>query len=105
MWASSQWHEPGLTGLILAFTVTATAGALMVSRFGYPSFKQFNLDRRVRFVSLLLVILIIVLIAVVQNAVEDPPILLLAIFGTYAASAPVIWLFRRIRRLRRVSPS
>jgi CDP-diacylglycerol---serine O-phosphatidyltransferase len=105
VWASSQWHEPGLTGLILAFTVTAAAGALMVSRFGYPSFKQFNLDRRVRFVSLLLVVLIIVLIAVVQNAVEDPPILLLAIFGTYAASAPVIWLFRRIRRLRRVTPA
>jgi CDP-diacylglycerol---serine O-phosphatidyltransferase len=105
VWASSQWHEPGLTGLILAFTLTAVAGALMVSRFGYPSFKQFNLDRRVRFVSLLLVVLIIVLIAVVQNAVEDPPILLLAIFGTYAASAPIIWLFRRIRRLRRVTSS
>jgi CDP-diacylglycerol---serine O-phosphatidyltransferase len=104
VWASSQWHEPGLTGLILAFTVTAAAGALMVSRFGYPSFKQFNLDRRVRFVSLLLVVLIVVFIAVVLNA-TDPPILLLAIFGTYAASAPIIWLFRRIRRLRRVTPA
>ena len=105
VWASSQWHEPGLTGLILAFSLTAVAGALMVSRFGYPSFKQFNLDRRVRFVSLLLVVLVIVLIAVVQNAVEDPPILLLAIFGTYAASAPIIWLFRRVRRLRRATPA
>jgi CDP-diacylglycerol---serine O-phosphatidyltransferase len=104
VWAASQWHEPGLTGLILAFTLTAVAGALMVSRFGYPSFKQFNLDRRVRFVSLLLVVLIVVLIAVVLNAV-DPPILLLAIFGTYAASAPIIWLFRRIRRLRRAAPA
>jgi len=72
----------------------------MVSRFGYPSFKQFNLDRRVRFVSLLLVVLIIVLFAVVLNA-TDPPTLLLAIFGTYAVSAPIMWLFRRLRRLRR----
>ncbi|HWF98437.1 MAG TPA: CDP-diacylglycerol--serine O-phosphatidyltransferase [Steroidobacteraceae bacterium] len=100
VWAASQWHEPGLPGLIAAFAVTAVAGALMVSRFGYPSFKQFKLDRRVRFVSLLLVVLIVVLIAVVLNA-TDPPTLLLAIFGTYAASAPVIWLLRRLRRRRR----
>ena len=100
IWAASQWHEPGLAGLIGAFTVTAVAGALMVSRFGYPSFKQFNLDRRVRFVSLLLVVLIVVLIAVILNA-TDPATLLLAIFGTYAASAPIIWLVRRLRRLRR----
>lgn len=100
VWVSSQWHEPGLGGLIAAFTVTALAGALMVSRFGYPSFKQFKLDRRVRFVSLLLVMLIVVLLAVVWNATE-PPILLLTIFGTYAVSAPIIWLARRLRRLRR----
>ncbi|MHB8814014.1 MAG: CDP-diacylglycerol--serine O-phosphatidyltransferase [Steroidobacteraceae bacterium] len=104
VWASVHWHEPGLIGLIAAFTVTAVAGALMVSRFGYPSFKQFNLDRRVRFVSLLLVVLIVVLIAVVLNA-TDPPTLLLAIFGTYAASAPIIWLVRRFRRLFRRAPA
>ncbi|HEV2443681.1 MAG TPA: CDP-diacylglycerol--serine O-phosphatidyltransferase [Steroidobacteraceae bacterium] len=104
VWASVHWHEPGLIGLIAAFSVTAVAGALMVSRFGYPSFKQFNLDRRVRFVSLLLVVLIVVLIAVVLNA-TDPPTLLLAIFGTYAASAPIIWLVRRFRRLFRRAPA
>jgi len=101
IWAASQWHEPGLTGLIAAFMVTAVAGALMVSRFGYPSFKQFKLDRRVRFVSLLLVVLIVVLIAVVLNA-TGPATLLLAIFGTYAASAPIIWVFRRLLRRRRI---
>jgi phosphatidylserine synthase len=74
----------------------------MVSGFGYPSFKQFKLDRRVRFVSLLLVVLIVVLVAVVLNA-TGPPTLLLAIFGTYALSAPVIWVFRRLRRHRRIS--
>ncbi len=73
----------------------------MVSRFGYPSFKQFKLDRRIRFVSLLLVVLVVVLIAVVLNAIDDPPTLLLAIFGTYAVSAPITWLVRRLRRLRR----
>ncbi len=101
VWVSSQWHQPGLLGLVAAFTVTAAAGALMVSRFSYPSFKQFRLDRRIRFVSLLLVVLIVVLIAVVWNA-TDPPILLLAIFGIYAISAPILWLIRRVRRRRRV---
>src|SRR5579863_6419991 len=43
VWFSSEWTEPGtepgLTGLIAAFIVTASAGALMVSRFAFPSFK------------------------------------------------------------------
>src|SRR5215475_367638 len=78
VWFCSDWREPALAGLILAFAVTASAGALMVSRFGYPSFKQIDLDRRIRFVYLLLVPLIFVLIAI------DPPSILLAVFGTYA---------------------
>ncbi len=98
VWFSSEWHEPGLTGLIAAFVVTASAGALMVSRFGYPSFKQFDLDRRIKFVYLLLVPLFFVAIAL------DPPTMLLSMFGTYALSAPLLWLGRRIRRLVRGAP-
>jgi len=99
VWFSSDWREPALAGLILAFAVTASAGALMVSRFGYPSFKQIDLDRRVRFVYLLLVPLLFVLIAI------DPPSILLAVFGTYALSAPVLWVGRRLRRLLRGTAS
>ena len=95
IWLSSQWHEPGLTGLIIAFTVTALAGALMVSRFSYFSFKKINLEGPVRFIYLLLVLLAIVLIA------SDPSLLLLAIFGIYALSAPIVWIWRRFRRHRR----
>jgi CDP-diacylglycerol--serine O-phosphatidyltransferase len=95
VWFCSEWHEPGLLGLIAAFAVTATAGALMVSRFGYPSFKQFNLDRRIKFVYMLFVLLFFVAIAI------DPPSILLAMFGTYALSAPLLFLGRRIRRLLR----
>ena len=78
-----------------AFGITAVAGALMVSGFGYPSFKQFNLDRRIRFVYMMLVPLFFVLVAI------DPPTMLLSIFGVYAASAPLLWVGRRIRRLFR----
>ena len=99
VWFVSDWHEPGLSGLIAAFVVTASAGALMVSRFGYPSFKQLNLDRRIRFVYMLLVPLAFVLIAI------EPSTMLLAMFGTYALSAPLLWVGRRARRLVRATPA
>ncbi|HLY52605.1 MAG TPA: phosphatidylcholine/phosphatidylserine synthase [Steroidobacteraceae bacterium] len=99
VWFFSEWHEPGLTGLIAAFIVTASAGALMVSRFGYPSFKQFSLDRRIKFIYMLFVLLFFVAIAI------DPPTMLLSMFGVYALSAPVLWLGRRIRRLLRGAPA
>ena len=98
VWFSSKWDEPGLTGLIAAFIVTASAGALMVSRFAFPSFKQFDLDRRIRFVYMLLVPLFFLAIAV------DPPTMLLSMFGVYALSAPLLWLGRRVRRLFRGAP-
>jgi len=97
VWFSSVWREPGLVGLIAAFIVTATAGLLMVSRFSYPSFKQFNLDRRIKFAYVIIVPLFFVLIAL------DPPTMLLSMFATYALSAPVLWVARRIRRAIRSS--
>jgi CDP-diacylglycerol--serine O-phosphatidyltransferase len=95
VWFSSAWREPGLIGLIGAFVVTAAAGALMVSRFSYPSFKQFNVDRRIKFAYTLIVPLFIALVA------TDPPTMLLSMFATYALSAPVLWLARRVRRTKR----
>jgi CDP-diacylglycerol---serine O-phosphatidyltransferase len=99
VWFASVWPEPGLKGFIGAFLVTASAGALMVSSFSFPSFKQFNLDRRIRFVYILLVPLFFVLIAL------DPSTMLLSMFGTYAVSAPLLWIGRRLRRLTRGAPA
>jgi len=99
VWFFSEWHEPRLIGLIAAFAVTASAGALMVSRFGYPSFKQFDLDRRIKFVYMLLVPLFFVLIAI------HPPSMLLSMFGVYALSAPLLWAGRRLRRAVRGVPA
>ena len=31
-----------------AFLITASAGLLMVSSFSYPSFKQFDIDKRIK---------------------------------------------------------
>ncbi len=98
VWFSSEWREPGLTGLIAAFGITAAAGAVMVSRFSYPSFKQFNVDRRIKYAYILIVPLFFVLVAV------DPPTMLLSIFSIYALSAPVLWASRRLRRVFRGPP-
>ena len=95
IWASTEWREPGLPGLIIAFTVTALAGALMVSPFSYPSFKNFDLRKPIRFVWLVVVVLAFVVIA------GDPSRALLLCFGGYAIYPPVAWIWRRLRRRQR----
>jgi CDP-diacylglycerol--serine O-phosphatidyltransferase len=99
VWFSSGWREPGLVGLIAAFLVCVTAGLLMVSSFSYPSFKQFDMDRRIKRAYMIIVPLFFVLIAI------DPPTMLLSMFATYALSAPVLWAARRIRRALRGAPA
>ena len=94
IWSASEWHEPGLPGLILATLVTASAGALMVSNFGYNSFKQLNAEGPVRFATFLLVPLGFILIAI------TPPTTLLVIFGGYALSGPLFALLRMRRKQR-----
>jgi CDP-diacylglycerol--serine O-phosphatidyltransferase len=99
IWSASEWREPGLPGLVLAFLITACAGALMVSSFSYNSFKQFNLNGPVKFATFILVPLVFVVIAIY------PPTALLVIFGGYAAAGPIAWLYRRIRRSKRPAPA
>lgn len=95
VWLSSKLGISGLGGLAGAFTVTAIAGALMVSNFRYYSFKEINFGRRIPFTWLLGIPLIFMLISL------DPPSVFLVLFGTYAASGPVLWYWRR--RSRRIT--
>jgi CDP-diacylglycerol--serine O-phosphatidyltransferase len=95
VWVSSGWREPGLSGLIIAFLVTLTAGVLMVSRLGYPSFKGFDLTRPVRFVTLVLIVAALAIIA------HNPGLTLLVVFGCFAAWAPAVWVWRHLIRRRR----
>ena len=78
-----------MLGLTTAFAVTAIAGALMVSRFSYWSFKQIDWRSPV---SVIAVVLPFVVIPI------DPPVVLFALFGVYASSAPLVWLWRKFRR-------
>ena len=97
VWLASDRTNIGLPGLILAFVVTASAGALMISRFAFNSFKQVNAGAKVRFTYIILVPLAFILIFL------HLPISLLVIFGLYGLSAPSIWVYRRLRR--RIRPS
>jgi CDP-diacylglycerol--serine O-phosphatidyltransferase len=92
VWLSSEWREPGLAGLIVAFSVTAASGALMVSRLGYFSFKSFDVNQPVRFVWLVVIALLI------AAAAGYPAQALLIGSGSYAVSGPMTWCWRRLRR-------
>jgi CDP-diacylglycerol--serine O-phosphatidyltransferase len=99
VWLASDRTNIGLPGLILAFIVTAIAGALMISRFAFNSFKQVNPGARVRFTYIVLVPLAFVFIFL------HPAITLLLIFGCYALSAPAVWAYRKLRRRSRAAPT
>jgi CDP-diacylglycerol--serine O-phosphatidyltransferase len=95
VWLASDQTNIGLPGLILAFLVTASAGALMISRFAFNSFKHVNASARVRFTYIILVPLAFIFIFL------HLPISLLVIFGLYGLSAPTIWAYRKLRRRNR----
>ncbi len=98
MWLASDRTNIGLPGLILAFLVTASAGALMISRFAFNSFKQVNPGASVRFTYIVLVPIAFILIFL------HLPISLLVLFGGYALSAPTLWVYRKLRRRSRSAP-
>ena len=98
VWLASDQTNIGLPGLILAFLVIAGAGALMISRFAFNSFKQVAPGARVRFTQMVLVPVAFALIFLY------PSITLLALFGSYALSAPAVWVYRKLRRRARGTP-
>jgi CDP-diacylglycerol--serine O-phosphatidyltransferase len=95
VWLASDRTNIGLPGLILAFFVTASAGALMISRFAFNSFKYVNAGAKVRYTYIVLVPLAFILIFL------HLPTSLLVLFGIYALSAPSVWVYRKLRRRNR----
>ncbi|NIB44458.1 CDP-diacylglycerol--serine O-phosphatidyltransferase [Pseudomaricurvus alkylphenolicus] len=84
VWAGFDVEMAGRPSLFAAI-VTALMGLLMVSNVKYSSFKELDLRGRVPFVVILAVVLVFGVVAM------DPPRILLAIFGLYAASGLVTW--------------
>lgn len=72
---------------ITAGVITALMGLLMVSNVKYSSFKEVDFKGRVPFVIMLIVVLGFALIA------SNPAVVLLGLFGLYAVSGLVVWLW------------
>ena len=67
------------------------AGALMISRFDYYSFKEFGSRRQVSFTYVILVPMVFVLIAL------NPPLMLFFFAGTFTLHGPLMWVWRKVR--------
>ncbi len=93
VWLASDHGLAGLPGLVLAFVVTMLIAALMVSRFSYWSGKEINIQGRIPWAYALIVPLIYI--------VFSSPETLVSLFGLYAASAPLYWCWRKLRRRKR----
>jgi CDP-diacylglycerol--serine O-phosphatidyltransferase len=94
VWVSESLGFTGEELVVVAMLVTIAAGALMVSRVNYYSFKDLNLAKRVSFPVLLLVPLLFILISF------NPPKVLFGMALAYAISGPAIELWRLVRRRR-----
>jgi len=92
VWFSSEWLEPNLAGLALTFSVCLIAGLLMVSALPYPSIKQIDWNARVKFFYFVIVPISLALV------VANPPPMLLLLFTCYVGLAPMMWVWRRLRR-------
>lgn len=92
------FHDLDITGRnvqLPALALTLGVGLLMVSNVSFYSFKDFDLRNRVPFVAVLIVLLVFALTTI------DPPKVLFGVFLVYALSGPILWAWRRYRRLKR----
>jgi len=92
IWCAAKYSLDGPNTVLAMFVLTGLAGLLMVSRFYYWSFKGLEPTGRLRFPRVIWIPLAFVLIA------ARPDVVLFALFGAFAASAPLIWLVRKLRR-------
>lgn len=97
IWMIQSYHYAISKSVIsLLALITFLNALLMVSRIRYHSFKQFNWQARVPFVSLLLLVLIFLFISI------EPPSVLFFIFISFSVSGPIMTLWR-LRMLKNMS--
>ncbi len=97
------WHDLGFSGndlKIPAFILTVITAALMVSKFSYYSFKDFDLRNRIPFMAVLVIIFAFMLASI------DPPKVLFGVFAIYTLSGPVFNILRwKRKRGHKISPN
>ncbi len=94
VWLGESLDLTGEDLVVPATLVTIAAGALMVSRVNYYSFKDLNLGQRVSFPMLVTIPLLFILISI------NPPKVLFAMAFIYAISGPAVEVWRLWRRRR-----
>jgi CDP-diacylglycerol--serine O-phosphatidyltransferase len=99
VWVCESYDIIGEDVIYAALVLTIAAGILMVSKFSYYSFKDFDLRERVPFVSLLAVVLIFVFLSIETATV------LFSFFFLYMLSGPIVSLFRWNRKRMRLAES
>ena len=96
IWVVSNFDVRGLPALVLAFLITIIIGALMVSKFSYWSGKEIDSRGRIRWVYASVIPLVFVIVALAPES-------LFTLFAMYAASAPLFWVWRKLRRKQKVA--
>ena len=102
IWLVSEVQVTGLVRLVLAFMVSIVAGGLMVSKFSYWSGKDLNLRGRIPWVYALVIPLIYVLVSLAPQ-LSLAPQMLLALFGSYALSGPLLWVWHKAFKRKRAT--
>jgi CDP-diacylglycerol--serine O-phosphatidyltransferase len=99
VWLGTDLDWSGSVALAIAFVITVIAGALMVSKFSYNSFKNISISGRISFTYALALPLIFIMIAM------NPPLVLFGLALSYAATGPLFSIWRRQRRQSRRTAS
>ena len=97
VWVCEEYDILGEDVTYAALLLTIAAGGLMVSKFSYYSFKDFDLRERVPFVALLAMVLVFVFLSIETATV------LFSFFFLYMLSGPLVSLFRWNRKRMRLS--
>jgi len=99
VWVGEHYGISGREVMYPALVFTITAGALMVSKFSYYSFKDLDVRKKIPFVAVLAIVLVFVFLSIATATV------LFSFFFLYMLSGPVISLFRWNRKRMRLSVS
>ncbi|TNF86591.1 MAG: phosphatidylcholine/phosphatidylserine synthase [Gammaproteobacteria bacterium] len=97
VWVCESYEIAGQDVTYAALILTVAAGTLMVSRFSYYSFKDFDLRKRVPFVAVLAMVLVFVFLSIETATV------LFTFFFLYMLSGPLVSLFRWNRKRLRLT--
>ena len=95
VWAMESYDVARADIPLLAWALTLFAGITMVSSVRFYSGKDINLRKSVPF---RVVVMIALVVVALMQVVNNLPEVLLSVFGCYAASGYVMWVWERLRR-------